>query len=138
MRASTGPTLLGAFLTAITVNAQLEPALLDARDVDTRFPYKGPAIPIGDWVDQTVNGNGKGFPRLVEAPAVKPAKKNPTNNINVISLTYLPHGVNVHFQTPYGLGSSPSIHWGTAENDLCEKSTGKTVTYVGETTLHVY
>ena len=29
--------------------------------VDTTYPYTGPAIPIGDWVDQTVNGNGKGF-----------------------------------------------------------------------------
>jgi hypothetical protein len=36
------------------------------RDVDTRFPYTGPEVPIGDWVDATVNGNGKGFIRLVE------------------------------------------------------------------------
>jgi len=44
------------------------------RDVDTRFPYTGPAVPIGDWVDATVNGNGKGFIRLVEPPAVAPGK----------------------------------------------------------------
>ena len=38
-----------------------------------------PDIPVGHWVDPTVNGNGKGFPRLVEPPAVMPAKKNPIN-----------------------------------------------------------
>jgi len=38
------------------------------------YPYTGPAVPIADWVDQSINGNGKGFIRLVEKPAVTPAK----------------------------------------------------------------
>src|ERR1700722_17292111 len=81
------------------------------RTVDTMYPYTGPDVPVGDWVDPTVNGNGKGFPRLVEPPAVKPASANPTNNINVISLAYLPKGMNIHFQTPFGLGVAPSVAW---------------------------
>jgi hypothetical protein len=32
------------------------------RDVDARYPYTGPIVPIGDWIDPTINGNGKGFP----------------------------------------------------------------------------
>ena len=81
-------------------------------------------------VDPTVNGNGKGFPRLVEAPAVVPASTNPTNNINVISLSYLPTGVNIHYQTPFGLGASPLVTWGTSATDLCNKASGISHTYV--------
>lgn len=66
------------------------------RDVYTNYPYTGPKIPVGDWVDPTVKGNGKGFPRLVEAPAVKPSSSKATNNINVISVSYLPNGVNMY------------------------------------------
>jgi hypothetical protein len=102
---------------------------LQKRDVDTRYPYTGPAVPVGDWIDPTVNGNGKGFPRLVEAPAVKPAKQNPTNNVNVISLSYIPNGVNIHYQTPFGLGEAPSVRYGTNKQNLCQTSTGKTRTY---------
>jgi len=96
MKAGTTSALVGALTLAASVQAhpQLKP-----RVVDTRFPYTGPAVPIGDWVDQTVNGNGKGFPRLHEAPAVTPATSNPTNNVNVISLSFMPSGVNVHYQT---------------------------------------
>ncbi|KAL2211080.1 hypothetical protein CC79DRAFT_563797 [Sarocladium strictum] len=100
-----------------------------ARDVDESFPYTGPAVPIGDWVDQTINGNGKGFPRLEEAPAVKPKSKNPTNNINVISLAYVPNGVNIHYQTPFGLGETPSVRWGTSSSDLSKTATGRSHTY---------
>ncbi|RMZ84776.1 hypothetical protein DV737_g889, partial [Chaetothyriales sp. CBS 132003] len=85
-----------------------------APTVDTTYPYTGPAVPVGDWVDPTVTGNGKGFARLVESPAVKPARKNPTNNVNVIQLSYLPQGINIHYQTPFGLGEPPSVKWGTS------------------------
>jgi hypothetical protein len=108
-------------------NAQLH--ALRTRDVDTRFPYTGPAVPIADWVDQTINGNGKGYPRLVEAPAVKPASSNPTNNINVIALAYLPDGMNIHYQTPFGLGVNPSVKWGLTKDALINTATGSSHTY---------
>jgi acid phosphatase len=92
--------------------------------VDTSFPYTGPAVPVGDWVDPSVNGNGKGFPRLVEPPAVKPAKANPSNNVNVISLAYVPGGINIHYQTPFGLGVDPSVRWGEKEGSLGSVQTG--------------
>ncbi|KAI1288680.1 acid phosphatase [Xylaria venustula] len=98
------------------------------RDVDTTYPYTGPTVPVGDWVDQTVNGNGKGFPRLVEPPAVWPAFKRPTNNINVISLSYLQTGVNVHFQTPFGLTQKPTVHYGETVF-LGKSATGTSKTY---------
>jgi hypothetical protein len=99
------------------------------RDVDTRFPYTGPAVPIADWVDPTINGNGKGYPRLVEAPAVTPSSSNPTNNINVIALAYLPNGMNIHYQTPFGLGVNPSVKWGTSKTSLTNTATGSSHTY---------
>jgi hypothetical protein len=92
--------------------------------VDEQYPYTGPAVPVGDWVDPTINGNGKGFPRLVEAPAVTPATSNPTNNINVISMAYVPQGMSIHFQTPFGLGVSPTIKWGTSATNLNATATG--------------
>lgn len=98
--------------------------------VDETYPYNGPAVPVGDWVDPTVNGNGKGFPRLVEPPAVKPAHANPTNNVNVIALSYVPDGINIHYQTPFGLGQAPSIYYGTSKKKLEHKITGNTRTYV--------
>ena len=100
------------------------------RDVDTRYPYTGPKVPIADWVDQTINGNGKGFTRLVEPPAVRPNSAKPKNNINVVNLAYIPNGVNIHFQTPFGLTEKPTIHWGTSAKNLCYKTTGATITYV--------
>lgn len=129
MKATSGSVLFGALLSALSVNAATLPKL-GGRDVDTRYPYTGPAIPIADWVDPTVKGNGKGFPRLVEPPAVTPAKKNASNNINVISLSYVPNGVNIHYQTPFGLGAAPTVFWGEDSRNLCEKSTGLTNTYV--------
>ena len=98
-------------------------------DQFTRFPYTGPDVPVGDWVDPTINGNGKGFPRLVEPPAVKPKDSKPTNNVNVISLSYIPKGVNIHYQTPFGLSGPPTIHWGPEKWDLCNTANGKTSTY---------
>lgn len=92
---------LCVFLAA--VNAAPKPDV-DGRDVYTNYPYNGPAIPVGDFADSTVQGDGKGFIRLVEPPAVQPATTEPSNNINVISLAYVPGGANVHFQTPFGLG----------------------------------
>lgn len=111
-----------ALLAALAFTATAKPT------VDTTYPYTGPAVPIGDWVDNTVNGNGKGFPRLVEAPAVTPSSANPTNNINVISLSYVPNGINIHFQTPFGLGGAPSISWGTSSSSLSNTATGNTKT----------
>lgn len=98
--------------------------------VDESYPYTGPTVPVGDWVDPTVKGNGKGYPRLVEAPAVKPASENPTNNVNVISLSYLPNGIHIHYQTPFGLGVAPSVKWGSNPYSLDKVATGFTHTYV--------
>ncbi|KAJ5484781.1 Acid phosphatase [Penicillium diatomitis] len=118
MKATTASVLL-----ALTAAVNARPT------VDTTYPYKGPAVPVGDWVDSSVNGNGKGFPRLVEPPAVKPACANPTNNINVISLSYLPRGVNIHYQTPFGLGRAPEIKWGKQPHKLDKRATGTSHTY---------
>lgn len=74
MKATTTSALFGAaVLAALPSNAaptQGKFPIQIKRDVDLRYPYTGPEIPIGDWVDATVNGNGKGFIRLVEPPAV--------------------------------------------------------------------
>lgn len=119
MKVTIASALLGV-LSAIYVHA--------APVVDETYPYTGPAVPVGDWVDPTVNGNGKGFPRLVEPPAVKPAGDNPINNINVISLSYLPQGINIHYQTPFGLGVAPSVSWGTSATNLNHKASGSSHT----------
>lgn len=100
------------------------------RDVYTNYPYNGPDVPIADWVDPTINGNGKGFIRLVEPPAVKPASKKPKNNVNVVSTGYIPGGINIHYQTPFGLGKAPAVHYGTKKDDLCYTAHGETSTYV--------
>jgi hypothetical protein len=112
MRSFITSSLVGAaaFL-ASPIGAAPAPTI-EERDVDTKYPYTGPEVPIGDWVDPTINGNGKGFARLVEAPAVTPKSKHPTNNINVISVSYVPNGINIHFQTPFGLTEPPTIKWG--------------------------
>ncbi|KAM0541005.1 hypothetical protein ACHAPJ_013421 [Fusarium lateritium] len=100
-----------------------------APTVDETYPYRGPAVPIGDWVDPSINGNSKGFPRLVEPPAVKPGSANPSNNVNVISLSYTPGGINIHYQTPFGLGLAPSVQWGTSSSALNNRATGSSTTY---------
>ncbi|KAJ3002877.1 hypothetical protein HKX48_002067, partial [Thoreauomyces humboldtii] len=98
-------------------------------DADTRFPYNGPTIPVGDWINPGAVSNGKGFPRLVEPPAVTPNTKNPTNNVNVISLALVPEGMNVHYQTPFGLGVAPTIIWGESPTALSNTASGTTRTY---------
>ncbi|KAL4959683.1 purple acid phosphatase family protein [Aspergillus stella-maris] len=113
---------VSALLAALTV-AHARPA------VDTHYPYTGPDVPIGDWVNPTINGNGKGYPRLVEPPAVKPKSANPTNNVNVISLSYLPDGMHIHYQTPFGLGESPSVRWGKNPKHLSQMAIGWSHTY---------
>lgn len=95
-----------ALLVALSATVQARPA------VDTRYPYTGPDVPVGDWVDPTINGNGKGFHRLVQPPAVRPGSAHPRNNVNVVSLSYIPDGMHIHYQTPFGLGEPPSVHWG--------------------------
>jgi acid phosphatase len=124
MKTFTASALVGA-LSAICVQA--------APTVDEAYPYTGPAIPIADWVDPTINGNGKGFPRLVEPPAVIPASANPTNNINVISLSYFPSGINIHYQTPFGLGVAPTVSWGSSPTKLNRQAQGISHTYVFRT-----
>lgn len=94
--AAAASTLVGAISLAASVEA-VWPRLV-ARDVYTNYPYTGPTVPIGDWVDPTINGDGTGFTRLVEPPAVQPSSANPTNNVNVIALSYVPGGVNIHYQ----------------------------------------
>lgn len=127
MKANTVSALVGAALLA-AVPTSSTPTIRQ-RDVDTRYPYKGPAIPIGDFVDATVNGNGKGFIRLVEPPAVQSTSSNPSNSINVVSLAYIPTGMAVHFQTPFGFNGAPIIHWGENKDSLSNTATGYTTTY---------
>ena len=95
----------------------------------TRYPYTGPAIPNADPGDQTINGNGVGYPRIKEPPAVVPPEGSVvTNNINVIALSYLPTGMTVHFQTPFGIGADPMIMWGTSADCIKNKTSGSTET----------
>lgn len=115
-------------LLALSAAVEARPAVNKGRDVDTRFPYTGPKVPVGDWVDPTINGNGKGFVRIVEPPAVKPNSSHPTNNVNVISLSYIPDGIHIHYQTPFGLGKSPTVNWGTSPNRLHNIARGTTHT----------
>ena len=97
--------------------------------VDTQHPYTGPAIPNSDPGDQTLEGNGLGFPRLYQHPAVQPLPgATVTNNINVISLSYLPQGMTVHFQTSFGIDGEPCIWWGTVPDQLNNNTKGWTET----------
>lgn len=100
-----------------------------APTVDEKYPYLGPDVPVGDWVDSSVNDNGTGFPRLVEPPAVTPSSANASNNVNVISLSYVNGGIDIHYQTPFGLGVNPSVQWGISASTLNNKATGNTTTY---------
>ncbi|OOF93875.1 hypothetical protein ASPCADRAFT_407369 [Aspergillus carbonarius ITEM 5010] len=116
--------------TASALLVALSATAVQARPlVDERYPYTGPAVPVGDWVDPTINGNGKGFPRLVEPPAVKPATANPRNNVNVISLSYIPTGMHIHYQTPFGLGKLPAVKWGKSPQNLNSTALGYSHTY---------
>ncbi|EIW65876.1 hypothetical protein TREMEDRAFT_46104 [Tremella mesenterica DSM 1558] len=116
--------LLGVYLTESTHALPLEPY------VDTAYPYKGPKIPVGDWVNQSPSFYSVGgFPRLTEPPAVLPHSPNPTNNINVISMAYMPNGMHIHFQTPFGIGGEPCVNWGTSIGTLDQTTKGWTRTY---------
>ena len=113
---------------ALLIVALAGPTILatPSPDVDTRYPYTGAAVPFGDILDPTINGNGKGLVRLSEPPAVSPPLGvHPTNNINVISMGYVPTGMNIHFQTPFGIGGDPVVHWGM-DKTLGQSSTGVT------------
>jgi len=130
MKGTASSALVGALSLAASVQGAPK---LNARTVDTRYPYTGPTVPVGDWVDPTINGNGKGFPRLVEAPAVTPDTANPANNINVISMSYIPGGINIHFQTPFGIGAAPIVKYGTSATNLNSTSAaGSVKTYLRE------
>jgi hypothetical protein len=146
MKATIGSAaLVGAILASAAPTKDV-----NARDVDTRFPYTGPDVPVGmsiafgncvtlanrsthhfpgDWVDQDPNGGHGGFVRLIEPPAVKPSSKKPTNNINVISTAFVPGGINIHYQTPFGLGCAPKVHYGTKHNKLHSTAHGASTTY---------
>lgn len=119
-----------AALSILSVLAHAAPAPAPAPDVDTTYPYLGPKVPIGDPLDQVVQqaGNGKGFARLTEPPAVRPTGKV-TNNINVISTAYIPDGMNIHFQTAFGIGGEPCVNWGEDPNNLCKNTKGATRHY---------
>lgn len=119
MKTSTASAVLAALLATAAYAAPV---------VDERFPYTGPKVPIGDWVDNTVNGNGKGFVRLTELPAVQPKHKKPTNNVNTIALAYVPAGMNIHYQTPFGLGEEPSVKWGLDPKKLDKVTKGQSHT----------
>lgn len=113
----------------LVASAPAPAAHIEARDVDTMYPYTGPEVPVGDLTDQTVQGNGKGYPRLREPPAVTPAPGSKvTNNINVISTALFPGGINIHFQTPFGIGCSPVVNWGASATKLKGQAKGSTHT----------
>ncbi|KAL4930410.1 Metallo-dependent phosphatase-like protein [Aspergillus undulatus] len=94
MRASTA----SALLVAVGATANARPT------VDTHYPYTGPDVP--------------GYPRLVEPPAVKPKIAHPTHNISVISLSYVPGGMHIRYQTRFGPGETPSVRWGKVRMTL--------------------
>ena len=96
-------------------------------DVDTSYPYTGPAISVGDPVNQSPTDNSKGYPRLWEKPAVHPPPGvDVTNNINVISTAFFPGGINIHFQTPFDLGGQACVDWGTSKDSLTTNTKGYT------------
>lgn len=121
---------IGSFSAAVALAiAVVKAAPSPEADVDTTYPYTGPSIPIGDFVDNTIEGNGKGFVRVTEPPAVTPGYENPTNNVNVISTSFIPGGINIHYQTPFGLGTVPTIKYGTSPDQLTNTATGASTTY---------
>lgn len=60
---------------------------------------------------------------------MKPASKNPSNNVNVIQLSYVPGGMNIRYQTPFGIDGVPTIQWGTQPNAVHNTATGTTKTW---------
>lgn len=100
--------------------------------VNTQYGYGGPAVPVGDFVDPSYTEYGTekdgAYTRLIEPPAVQPSSNSATNNYNVISLTFLPTGVNIHVQTPAAL-STPTVMWGTSPSSLINNATGTSRSY---------
>ena len=100
-------------LPVLVLSAPTDKVFEKRQYVDTSHPYTGPSIPSGDVADPSLTGNGTGFVRLYEAPAVSPPPgQKVTNNINVISLSYIPDGMNIHFQTAFGFGGEACVEWG--------------------------
>lgn len=121
--------LISLCIGALT-SANILPREASPPSVDTRYPYTGASVPFGDILDPTINGNGKGLVRLSEPPAVSPPLGvHPTNNINVISTGYVPGGMNIHFQTPFGIGEAPVVLWGE-DRSLGKSTTGGSSTWV--------
>jgi hypothetical protein len=48
--------------------------------------------------------------------------------INVINTAYIPNGINVHFSTPFGLSSAPTVKYGPKPYDLCYTAHGTSKT----------
>lgn len=126
--------LLGAISLLLATAAVGHPtgrvaAPIAGRDVDLAYPYNGPEIPIGDPGNPTLDASKGGFQRIWQPPAVTPTPgKKVTNNINVISSALFPGGINIHFQTPYGIGGEPCVEWGEKRNKLKKLAKGKTTT----------
>lgn len=122
-------SLLGALLAQASPAPAPGPVHPHKRYVDTTHPYVGPVIPIGDPANPTLDASKGGYPRLWEPPAVSPPPGVAvTNNINVISTALFPGGVNVHFQTPYGIGGRPVVKYGKHPHELDQEATGTTHT----------
>jgi hypothetical protein len=86
-------------------------ALAEPQHVDETNPYNGPAIPVCDLVDTTIEGDGTKLIRLVGALAVKLASANATNSINVIALAYVLNKDNYGFTKLTVVSSRPcQIH----------------------------
>ena len=54
MKATTASTLFAALLAVAEAAPVSE---LEARDVDTMYPYTGPKVPVGDWVSKASSGH---------------------------------------------------------------------------------
>jgi hypothetical protein len=59
---------------------------------------------------------------------VTPSTANPTNNINVINMAFVPEGMNIHYQTTFGLGEAPMLVYGSTPSDLSKTATGASST----------
>lgn len=44
-------------------------------------------------------------------------------------MAYIPEGMAIHYQTPFGIDGEPVVHYGTQKHHLTSKATGYTTTY---------
>lgn len=44
-------------------------------------------------------------------------------------MAYVPGGMNIHYQTAFGLGVAPSVNWGMNSDNLLNTVSGTTMTY---------